>query len=62
VSSVNQVPVPEVPAKARTRSYSAAHEAKVLDVYELLDKAGKGLVATAGGPVYVVDRGVEAVA
>jgi transposase-like protein len=39
---VNQVPDPEVPAKARTRSYSAAYKAKILDEYELLDKAGKG--------------------
>ena len=42
MSSVNQVPDPEVPAKARTRSYSAAYKAKMLDEYELLDKAGKG--------------------
>ncbi len=42
MSSVNQVPDPEVPAKARTRSYSAAYKAKILDEYELLDKAGKG--------------------
>jgi len=39
---VNQVPDPEVPAKARTRSYSAAYKAKILDEYELLDRAGKG--------------------
>jgi transposase len=42
VSSVNQVPDPEVPAKARTRRYSAAYKAKILDEYESLDKAGKG--------------------
>ena len=42
MSSVNQVPDPEVPAKARTRSYSAAYKAKILDEYELLDRAGKG--------------------
>jgi transposase-like protein len=39
---VNQVPDPEVPAKARTRRYSAAYKAKILDEYESLDKAGKG--------------------
>jgi transposase-like protein len=39
---VNQVPDPEVPAKARTRRYSAAYKAKILDEYEALDKAGKG--------------------
>jgi transposase len=42
VSSTNQVPDPEVPAKARTRRYSAAYKAKILDEYEALDKAGKG--------------------
>jgi transposase len=42
VSSMNQVPDPEVPARARTRSYSAAYKAKILDEYESLDKAGKG--------------------
>jgi transposase len=42
VSSMNQVPDPEVPAKARTRRYSAAYKAKILDEYESLDKAGKG--------------------
>src|SRR5260221_9357477 len=39
---MEQVPDPEVPAKARTRRYSAAYKAKILDEYESLDKAGKG--------------------
>ncbi len=38
----NQVPDPEVPAKARSRTYSAAYKARILDEYEALDKAGKG--------------------
>lgn len=42
MSSTNQVPDPEVPAKARTRQYSAAYKAKILDEYESLGKAGKG--------------------
>ena len=42
MSSTNQVPDPEVPAKARTRRYSAAYKAKILEEYEALDKAGKG--------------------
>jgi transposase len=42
VSSMDQVPDPEVPAKARTRRYSAAYKARILDEYEALDKAGKG--------------------
>src|SRR5262249_24518718 len=36
------VPDPEVPARARTRRYSAAYKARILDEYESLDKAGKG--------------------
>src|SRR5258705_9195882 len=39
---MDQVPDPEVPARARTRRYSAAYKAKILDEYEALDKAGKG--------------------
>jgi transposase len=42
VSSTNQVPDPEVPARAQTRRYSAAYKAKILEEYEALDKAGKG--------------------
>ena len=42
MSSTNQVPDPEVPARARTRRYSAAYKAKILEEYEALDKAGKG--------------------
>lgn len=42
MSSMDQVPDPEVPAKARTRQYSATYKAKILDEYESLDKAGKG--------------------
>jgi transposase len=43
VSSTNeQVPDPEVPAKARSRRYSASYKAKILTEYEQLDKAGKG--------------------
>jgi transposase len=42
VSSMDQVPDPEVPAKARTRSYTATYKAKILDEYEVLDKSGKG--------------------
>jgi transposase len=49
VSSMNQVPDPEVPAKARTRRYSAAYKAKILDEYESLDKAGKGALLRREG-------------
>lgn len=42
MSSTDQVPDPEVPARAQTRRYSAAYKAKILDDYEVLDKAGKG--------------------
>lgn len=50
VSSTNeQVPDPEVPAKARTRRYSASYKAKILAEYEELDKAGKGALLRREG-------------
>jgi hypothetical protein len=41
MSSNERVPDPEVPAKARSRTYSAAYKARILDEYESLDKARK---------------------
>jgi len=49
MSSNERVPDPEVPAKARSRSYSAAYKARVLDEYESLDKAGKGALLRREG-------------
>jgi transposase len=50
VSSTNeQVPDPEVPAKARTRRYSASYKARILAEYEELDKAGKGALLRREG-------------
>jgi transposase-like protein len=49
VSSINEVPDPEVPAKARTRTWSAAHKARILAEYESLDKAGKGALLRREG-------------
>jgi transposase len=49
VSSTNQVPDPEVPAKARTRSWSAAYKARILAEYESCDKAGKGALLRREG-------------
>jgi transposase len=49
VSSNNEVPDPEVPARARSRTYSAAYRARVLDEYESLDKAGKGALLRREG-------------
>jgi transposase-like protein len=49
VSSINQVPDPEVPAKARSRTYSAAYKARILAEYESLDKAGKGALLRREG-------------
>jgi transposase-like protein len=49
VSSNNEVPDPEVPARARARTYSAAYKARVLDEYESLDKAGKGALLRREG-------------
>ena len=50
VSSTNeQVPDPEVPARARTRRYSASYKARILADYEELDKAGKGALLRREG-------------
>ncbi len=49
MSSNNHQPDPEVPAKARSRTYSAAYKARILDEYESLDKAGKGALLRREG-------------
>jgi transposase len=50
VSSTNErVPDPEVPAKARSRQYSASYKARVLAEYEELDKVGKGALLRREG-------------
>lgn len=49
MSSNEQVPDPEVPAKARTRRYSASYKARILAEYEELDKAGKGALLRREG-------------
>ncbi len=49
MSSNNEVPDPEVPARARSRTYSAAYKARILDEYESLDKAGKGALLRREG-------------
>ena len=49
MSSSTQVPDPEVPAKARSRTYSAAYKARILDEYESLDKVGKGALLRREG-------------
>jgi transposase len=49
MSSNERVPDPEVPARARSRTYSAAYKARILDEYESLDKAGKGALLRREG-------------
>jgi transposase len=49
VSSLDQVPDPEVPAKARTRRWSAAEKARILAEYENLGKADKGALLRREG-------------
>jgi transposase len=48
-SSSEWVPDPEVPARARSRRYSASYKAKILAEYEELDKAGKGALLRREG-------------
>ena len=49
MSSPDRVPDPEVPAKARTRTYSASYKARILEEYDGLDKAGKGALLRREG-------------
>lgn len=49
MNTMTEVPDPEVPAKAKTRTYSAAYKARVLAEYETLDKAGKGALLRREG-------------
>jgi transposase len=49
VSSPDQVPDPEVPARARPKSYSASYKARILEEYDALDKAGKGALLRREG-------------
>ena len=48
-STDRQVPDPEVPAKARPKSYSASYKARILEEYDSLDKAGKGALLRREG-------------
>ena len=48
-STSERVPDPEVPARARSRRYSASYKARVLAEYEQLDKAGKGALLRREG-------------
>lgn len=49
MSSEQQVPDVEVPAKARPRSYSAAYKERILAEYDSLGKAGKGALLRREG-------------
>ena len=49
MSSLNQVPDPEVPARTRTRRWSAAEKARILVEYESLGKADKGALLRREG-------------
>lgn len=48
-STDQQVPDPEVPAKARPKSYSASYKARIMEEYDSLDKAGKGALLRREG-------------
>lgn len=49
MSSIDRAPDPEVPARAKTRTYTAAYKARILTEYESLDKAGKGALLRREG-------------
>lgn len=46
---VNDVPDPEVPERARRRTYTAAYKRDVLAEYEAADRAGKGVLLRREG-------------
>jgi transposase len=48
-STPDTVPDPEVPARAKTRTYSAAYKARILTEYDSLGKAGKGALLRREG-------------
>ncbi|MGH2604519.1 MAG: transposase [Dehalococcoidia bacterium] len=48
-ASMDRVPDPEVPAKARMRRYSASYKARILAEYEELGKAEKGALLRREG-------------
>ncbi len=49
MSSSNQTPDPEVPARAKIRTYSAAYKARILNEYDSLGKVGKGALLRREG-------------
>ena len=49
MSSTNRAPDPEVPSRAKTRTYPAAYKARILEEYDQLDKAGKGALLRREG-------------
>ena len=49
MSLTNEVPDPEVPTKARSRTYSAVYKVRILEEYDGLDKAGKGALLRREG-------------
>src|SRR5215207_1350151 len=57
-STPDAAPDPQVPARARSRTYPAAYKARILAEYDSLDKGGQGCPAAARGPVHVADLGV----
>lgn len=49
MSSTPSAPDPEVPAKPKTRTYTAAYKARILTEYDSLGKAGKGALLRREG-------------
>lgn len=49
MSLSNRAPDPEVPSRAKTRTYTAAYKARVLSEYDGLDKQAKGALLRREG-------------
>ena len=55
---VEEVPDPQVPKRARRRSYSAKYKAAILAEYDGLDRDGRGALMRRGGLVLLADQRV----
>ena len=49
------IPDPEVPERARRRTYTAGYKRDVLAEYEAADRAGRGGGSAPGGFVHLLD-------
>jgi hypothetical protein len=59
-SSGTERPDPEVPERARRRTFTAKYKLEILAAYDAAREGEKGCVVAPGGPVFQPHRGVAA--